>query len=134
MKFKTAELIARVNKKIDDEVKRAEERNRKDLEEIEQAREEWFEKSEYWVVFANRIKDKIRKGRPILPTDVPKEIQVSSFSRDPAFFRKKEPAKYEPHTKNLEAMKKLLESITDEEVTTTGLKEIGFKDIRSLFS
>ena len=85
-----------------------------------------------YVEFANRIKDKIRKNRPILLEDIPQGAR--GRYNDFATFRSgSNPTKQEANCGDLLTLKATLGAIADEYVTTTGLREIGFKNIADLF-
>lgn len=133
MKFKTKDIIARIDQTIAARIKDAERKTKEAEVGLLKNREEWLQNAEHWTTFANRVKDKIRKGRPILHSDIPKEIR-GGFRNELKTFHQAKPQKYEANISELEAMKATLEAVTDEEITTTGLKEIGFKNIRNLFS
>lgn len=133
MKFKTAELIKRIDDLIILREQNAETKHAEAVQQHAAKRSEWLE--EYgpaYVEFANRIKEKIRKDRPILESDIPERIR--NRYGYPHFREGKAPEKQAARIGELRTLKAALEAVTDEYVTTTGLREVGFKNIPSLFS
>lgn len=133
MKFKTADLIARIDILITERVEAAKTADAKALKDHEQNRSGWLEAhGDAYVKFANTVKEKIRKGRPILASDIPDGVK--NRYREFALFSATQPPKPVPaRLDDLETLKSALSAVADEYVTTTGLREIGFKDIARLF-
>jgi hypothetical protein len=133
MKFKTSELIARIDTLIVERENAAEEKHVQAVADVEAARTTWLQDhGPAYLEFANRIKEKIRKDRPILLEDIPQAVRARY--NEYAYFRPSSPPKKrEAEYGELLTLKATLAAITDEHVTTTGLREIGFKNIADLF-
>lgn len=133
MKFKTTELIARIDVLIAERVQAAEDKHLKAVADIESARSAWLEEhGPDYVEFANRIKEKIRKNRPILLDDIPTGAR-GRYNEFATYRAGSNPTKREADCSDLLTLKATLGAIADEYVTTTGLREIGFKNIADLF-
>ena len=134
MKFKKEELIKQIDARIEKLEKHAESRNKQAEEAAAKAREEWLKDRLHWLKFANTIRQKISKHRPITADDIPKELLDGRYSDNQiAIFRPKARDKYTANTTELEDMKTALNTVADEYITTAGLKELGFKNLRGLF-
>lgn len=132
MKFRTADLIARIDALIEERKAVAEARTAEDKAAAEKARQDWLvAHSDAYVEFANRIKDKIRKGRPITMDDRPDGLRDKWQSLP--FFDASKPKVHTAQTADLETLRATLTAVEDEYVTTTSLREIGFKDVARLF-
>jgi hypothetical protein len=133
MKFNTKDLIARIDVLIQARIDDAEAKTQESAAKTEASREKWLrDYGPGFVVFANRIKEKIRKDRPITPDDLPPEIMDRYASRV-QYFSPERPRKYDAQLDDLKTLRVTLEAVTDETITTTGLREIGFKNISDLF-
>lgn len=133
MKFNTQELIKRIDVLIQVRIDEAEAQTKDAAAAVEASREKWL--NDYgpgFVVFANRIKDKIRKNRPVTSADFPPEIMDKWGSRI-QYFSPETVRKYAANLDDLKTLRVTLEAVTDESITTTGLREIGFKNISDLF-
>jgi hypothetical protein len=133
MKFNTKELINRIDVLIQARIDEAEAKTQKSAADVEVSREKWLK--EYgpgFALLANRIKDKIRKDRPITASDIPPEI-MDKWGNRIQYFSPEKPRKYEASLEDLKTLRGTLEAVTDETITTTGLREIGFKNISTLF-
>lgn len=132
MKFNVQNLIATVEQKIAEAKARDEAHNKAEQEKVGQHRAEWLEEyGDEYVAFANKIKEKIRKGRPILQSDVPEKL--GGWNRRFNVFDVYRPKTREPGSPELESLLKALRAITDEEITPTALKSLGFNNLRALF-
>lgn len=133
MKFNTKDLINRIDVLIQARVDDAESKTKEAAAAGEKQREQWIEEyADGFAVFANRIKEKIRKDRPITASDIPPEIMDRYASRI-QYFSPERPRKYDAQLDDLKTLRMTLEAVTDESITTTGLREIGFKNISDLF-
>ena len=132
MKFKTADLIARIDesvKRITDETTLA---NTKDKASLEKARQKWLKETmPYFVVFADKIKARKRQGMPVIKDDCPEQIRSGYSALD--YWSPRTLTANEPRINGLKALRATLIASTDDTVTTTGLRELGFRDINSLF-
>jgi len=132
MKFDRSDLIARAEAEIQRRKDAAAEANQQAIKDSADQRQEWLDtKGPEYVIFANRIKDKIRKGRPIVKDDIPQGIrsrysEIELFS-DP----RRTPAVAD--TVTLERFVSVLSAVTDGEVTSAGLIQLGFRDLTRLF-
>lgn len=133
MKFNVQNLIATVEQKIAEAKTHDEEHNKKELSKVNQLRENWLEEyGDEYVALANKIKEKIRKNRPILPSDIPEKLQRGYRGPLETY------SKYSPRTRpvgspELESLLKALRSISDDEISPTALKSLGFTNLRELF-
>jgi len=133
MKFKTSDLIARIDDLIAERFKLADEKHVEDVAAHQSFRAQWLEDhGPAYVEFANRIKEKIRKGRPITQDDLPAGV-IGRYREFETFKSANPPTKKVPQTGDLTVLKAALSAVSDEYVTTTGLREVGFKDISRLF-
>lgn len=132
MKFNVQNLIATVEQKIEESKILDEKFNKAEQAKVAQHRADWLEEyGDEYVAFANKIKEKIRKGRPILGSDVPEKI--AGWNRRFKTFEAYRPRTREVGSPELDSLLKALRSITDEEITPTALKSLGFKNLRDLF-
>lgn len=133
MKFLTKELINRLDVLIQERETAEAAHNAKEEAKVAETREQWLEKyGDSYVLFANRIKDKIRKGRPIAQGDVPDDLS-DGYGRFRGFYSEYQPRLNSETASDLRTLRTALQAVTDEEVTTTGLRQIGFTDIARLF-
>jgi len=134
MKFKTIELIARIDDLIAERIKRADDKHAEDVAAHESFRAQWLDDhGPAYVEFANRIKEKIRKGRPIVQGDLPQGV-IGRY-REFATFQSSNPPKHQAaQIGDLTTLKAALSAVSDDYVTTTGLREVGFRDIAMLFA
>jgi hypothetical protein len=133
MKFNTQELINRIDVLIQARIDDADAKTQESAAAVEASREKWLK--DYgpgFVVLADRIKEKIRKDRPIVADDLPPTIMDRYGSRI-QYFSPERPRKYDAQLDDLKTLRATLEAVTDETITTTGLREIGFKNISDLF-
>lgn len=133
MKFNVQNLIATVEQKIEEAKTRDEEYNKAEQAKVAQRRAEWLEGyGDEYVAFANKIKEKIRKGRPILASDVPEKLR-DGYSTRLYTFEAYRPKTRELGSPEMQSLLKALRAITDEEITPTALKSLGFNNLRALF-
>lgn len=134
MKFNRMELIQRAEAEIQKRKDEAVEIDAKAAEQAISDRQEWLDtKGPAYVLFANRVKDKIRKGRPITQEDIPEEIR-GRYERITVW---SDPAKHgptQPRVYSLERLVSILQAITDDEVTSSGLAAVGYRDLHQLFA
>lgn len=133
MKFNVNNLIATVEQKIQEAKIRDEEFNKDQRAKVDQHRTEWLEEyGDEYVAFANKIKEKIRKNRPILQSDIPHKLTGGYGSRMETYTKFRAQTR-EAGSPDLESLLKALRAITDEEITPTALKSLGFNNLRALF-
>lgn len=132
MKFRTADLIARIDTLLAEREKAVAAAKVKAERESRASEARWVEAhGEAFLEFAATVRTKVRKGQPITRDDVP-EKAATRYSDSLAFyFAPREQDVVEPGS--LLTLKAALEAVEDEFVTTTGLREIGFKDIARYF-
>lgn len=132
MKFDRTDLITRAEAEIQRRKTAAAERDEQAAKDAAAERQEWMDtKAPHFVVFANRIKDKIRKGRPIVTEDVPPALRAR-YS-DIEFFTPPRITAHPAATATLEQLVAVLSAVTDDEVTSAGLVQLGFRDLTRLF-
>lgn len=136
MKFEVAALIAQIKAKIKEENDRVVKLNARERAKVAEKRQEWLDTHKADLVkFADKLKEKLRKDRPILHTDVP-----ASFLRwrskewaEISLYREYEPHVFEPQTVELEALLAALKTVTSTEISPTAIRALGFKNLRDLF-
>lgn len=136
MKFVVSDLITRIDEKIADLEAETVPVHEAAVAKWDQDRVDWLtEFGAGYIEFANRIKDKIRKGRPILVTDIPVIIKgtysngyVKTHSSSPR------PQRQAAATGELVQLRGILGGIADETVTDAALRAVGFKSLGWLFS
>lgn len=132
MKFDRTDLIARAEAEIQRRKDAAAEADAQAANDAASRREEWLDtKGPGYVLFANRIKDKIRKGRPIVQDDIPQEIRARYDRIDVFSDPRRTPTVADTGT--LERFISVLSAVTDDEVTSAGLIQLGFRDLTRLF-
>lgn len=123
MKFNKAALIAAIDK-----ARELEEAARFEVARLNDAkrREEvaaWLEVNrERWTKATKAINAKLRKGLPVLETDVPRDRHGYSGM---AFFRFGRPEPLPVVATELEGLRQTLAAIADESVTTGALRDLG---------
>lgn len=84
--------------------------------------------AELWTEFADIIRKRVRQGEPIVPNDVPASLSRSNYgTREPRFFYPQTATRYQPHTAALEALLRILNACTDDEVSSSALRDLGFQ-------
>lgn len=135
MKFRTADLIARIDETVILRTQAAERHNVKAKADREQALKSWTEnRMPAFVLFADNIKARARKKQPVVKEDCPKRA-IDRWGSGMNFWDdSKIILVAEPRTEELVALRAALSSSPDEFTTTTGLRELGYKDLNALFS
>lgn len=132
MKFNRTDLIDRAEAEIQRRKDAAAEADAQAAKDAVTQRQEWLDtKGPGYVLFANRIKDKIRKGRPIVQDDIPQEIRTRYDRID--VFSDPRRTTTTPEVAHLERFISVLSAVTDDEVTSTGLVQLGYRDLTKLF-
>lgn len=130
MMFARYDLINRVKDEIARREQAAEEYNAKAVQKYEQRRQEYLdETAAAWRQFADTIRVRQRAGKPIAYEDIPRELR-GGFSRGHVRTWNDEQARPDKKTADVEALKTLLdllESATDDTVTTASLERMGFR-------
>lgn len=134
MKFNVKNLIATVEQKIKDAEEFAVKANAEEQAKVAKHRQEWLDTNKAnYLAFADKLKEKLRKDRPILASDIPEGLNENRYRMELPIYREYQPTKHHPMTGELNAILKVLNSITDEEITPTALKSLGFSNLRDLF-
>lgn len=135
MKFRTADLIAFVEKEIEARTTAADGLTEKTLQTYREARADWLAsgKPERIRAIAQRLSEKVRKGRIVTEDDVA-EILENRHTQDTIYFRGgSEPKKKEPILGNLPALRDFLKTVADEEVSTSTLATVGFTKLAAIY-
>ncbi|KUM29341.1 hypothetical protein AQ436_06525 [Arthrobacter sp. EpRS66] len=134
MKFNVKNLISTVEQKIKEAEAWAHTANADELAKVEQHRQEWLDtyKASY-SSFADKIKEKLLNNQPILRSDIPEGLEERGYRVNLPTYSEYQPKSHLPMTGDLPAILKVLKSITDEEITPTALKSLGFQNLRDLF-
>ena len=133
MKFSRTEMITRAQAEIERRkaahaVAVAEAESRCD-----QARADWArDHLPAYNEFANTIKRKARKGQPIVKDDIPRTI-TNRYGDSLNVFNQPRPDQAKPNVEGLERLISLLNAVTDDEITSTGLVSLGYRDLSRLF-
>src|SRR5690349_16693147 len=136
MKFRTADLIKNAEAEIAARKAKVEKDKADAAAAAVEAREKWLaESGPLFVQFADKVKEKIRKGRPIVRDDIPLGMR-SQYSSELKVFSHYTPSAQQARTGELEALLKLLRATGDEFITTSALQTFGFhpRDFRGVFS
>lgn len=126
MKFVTLELVKRVDALIAQRTAEAEAENAHVDAMMAQGREEWLEKyRDNALAYADHIVNMIEQGEPLTTND-PAWKNLSLYNGG-----RKVPK--EPKIESLVTLKNLLTTVHDELVSSTALREMGFRDLNTLF-
>jgi hypothetical protein len=137
VKFKTSDLIARIDNLLRDLEGKAIDRAEKLDDEREGARDAWLEDHAVgFREFAFRINGCLNSGRPVTIGDIPQGIKGRSNTDLKFYF---EPAKNRPLVEDrkhesLLKLKAALQASTDETTSPTAIKQLGFQDVTFLFA
>lgn len=124
MKFNRIELLAATEAAIKAVEDRSVEDHERRLAEHEQARQDWLERyAADWLAVLPKLRDQIRKGRPITNEDLPKDphgwvAALRGSGSAPKLV-------HYPVPGELSTLAAVLPTISDDEVTTSGLRDIG---------
>lgn len=130
--FVIADLVTRLDAAINSIENKTAALNKQGLVEQENNRKEWMEKyAKPFAEFATNIVHRSNQGEPVTEEDCPKILRKSYHSIP--FWEGNEWQEREPNTQELKTLKSALQSSIDSKITTTGLKELGFTDIKRLF-
>lgn len=137
MKFKTQKLLDVVESEIARRTTEAEEKYAAAVSEYEQAKAEWLdsEHPDELAKAARRLLDKLRKGRTATPDDL-RGFKYGRYGNS-RVFRSRKPVKsdatFQPSgTAPLENLRTFLLTVADEEVSSTGLRDVGFRNIAGI--
>lgn len=128
MRFKRADLIARVETAIAVQRKAVDERNAEAAAEYEKklaayTAETW----EPWKQLADTIRVRLRTGKPMVDADIPRRLRNGFRSQHIDTWSSAPPARQVADTSVLEQLLVLLQAATDEEVTLASLERMGFR-------
>lgn len=134
MKFNVKALIATLEQKIKDDEAAAAQREADEQAKVATHRQEWLDtyKGDY-VAFADKIREKLRKDRPILASDIPEVIKVQHYRENLYTYAAYRPQPVERDRHGLAGILKILRAVTDEEITPASLKSLGVRDISIIF-
>lgn len=134
MRFNTQKLLAAVEAEIARREKAAEEAFSKAVEEYEAQKAEWLASDHPAALrdCARLVVEKVRKGRIVTPDDV--EPIASDRYRAPrhlfyAVEPKRETEKRKPNVSRLNDLREVLLAVEDDEITSSGLRDLGFRNI-----
>lgn len=138
MKFKTADLLAAVEAEIKRRTTVAEHAFAKAQEDYAKGKAEWLASNHPTAlsVAAKRIVEKVRKGRVVTITDLA-DFDTQSYRGPRHAFTWNEPKRDStkgatPQLDKLESLRDFLKAVSDDEVTSTGLREVGFRNIAEI--
>lgn len=133
MKFLRADLIKQVKDEIQRRTDAAAKATADAVARTAKSRDEYLAStSDDWLLFAARIEDAVRQGRPVTAEDIPQRLCDGWGDR---FLVKRAdywapPTPHEPDTDALRTLLDLLEAATDDAVSTTSLERSGFRMAR----
>ena len=134
MKFNVKALIATLEQKIKDDETAALKREAEEQAKVAAHRQEWLDKYKPdYVAFADKIREKLRKDRPILASDIPDPIKVQHYRENLVTYSPYKVVPVERDFHGLTGILKILRAVTDEEITPAALKSLGVKDISIIF-
>lgn len=134
MKFNVKALIATLEQKIKDDEAAALKREAEEQAKVAAHRQEWLDKYKPdYVAFADKIREKLRKDRPILASDIPSAIKSNTYREDLRVYAPYRPEEIRRDRHGLAGILKILRAVTDEEITPAALKSLGIKDISIIF-
>lgn len=135
MKFRTDHLISRIETIMAERMRRTQELKEQDAREAQEARDTWLrEMQPHWTEFGVALQERLRSGEPVTYDIVPEALQKSSYNRNELHFHvPAKPVERKADIEDLRALKRMLIAVQDDHITTSGLAEIGFRDVASLF-
>lgn len=138
MKFKTADLLAAVNAEIKRRTTAADKAFSDAQDAYAKGKAEWLasEHPAALATAAKRIAEKVRKGRVVTETDL-LDFDTRSYSGPRHAFTWLEPRRETtkgatPYLDKLESLRDFLMAVGDDEITSTGLREVGFRNIAEI--
>lgn len=134
MKFQITDLVARIDKLLTrHEAEQAVKAKEAEVKE-QKGREDWIAQHQAdFLYFAKNIIYKSKKNQPITFEDAPKEIR----DRYNSLKFHSTPSGWKADTHHIESLRKLkaaLEASTEETVSPTAIKQLGFQDVTFLFT
>lgn len=122
MQFKRSALIAAIDKAITQENEATSAVHRRNEAAKKAQADEWLSlHANNWAKTATAIRAKLRRGEPVVETDIPRD----GFTRQ-SFFR---PARMEPlppaRTAELAGLRAVLEAVADDEISSSSLRSLG---------
>ena len=134
MKLKVKTLIASIEQKIKDAEAKNEAQNLEEEAKVAKHRQEWLDTNKAnYLAFAEKIKEKLRKDRPILRSDIPEGLIDTRYRCEIPVYTEYKPNKGFAQVGDLRGILQVLNTITDEEITPTALKSLGFNNLRNIF-
>lgn len=133
MNFDREELITRVDGIIATRIRENDRRNKKGAEEAAQKLNDWMKKimPEYQK-FAEVIIACASKKVPVTQEDCPKSLR-DRYGNGMKFWQEEKFTPQEPNVKELMALRSALSASPDKIISTSGLRELGFRDLNKLF-
>ena len=128
MKFQRLDLIVRVKDAIGARQAAAADRNAKAAAEYEEQLAKYLgDTYDAWKQLADTIRLRLRTGKPITNTDIPRELKGGWSAGHVETWNTKAPEPRTADTTVLEQLLVLLEAATDDEVTVHALERLGFR-------
>ncbi len=137
MKFSKQTLLKAVESEISRRVKAAEAAYRANLAEYAQSKADWLA-SEHPAALAEAAKAvvaKVRRGQVVEPNDVKAFDGYAHRGHGHLFYGTKperDTKNRQPNVATLEALRDFLATVSDNEVTSSGLREVGFRNIAAI--
>lgn len=136
MKFKTSDLITRIDNLLRHLEGEAIDRSEKLDDEIAGSRDAWLEDyTDGFRQFAYVIKSRLDAGKPVASEDIPQSIKGRGNSELKFYFApskswRADNTRYD----NLLKLKSALQASAEEAVSPTAIKQLGFQDVTFLFT
>lgn len=134
MKFKRTTLINTINEQVVRAYADAQKVFEEDLRKYEEAETKWLcsEHREYFIDVGEALGKKARSAEVITREDLkPFQIDWSSNARNHVF-NFTFPVLREPDVSALQNLASFLETIADDEVSSSGLRDVGFRNIAQI--
>ena len=137
MKFKTADIIARIDVLLEQGKNEAIDRAEKLDEEISLSADAWYEEHRdgYRELVVN-IRRQLDQGKVITTAVIPESIKAHNNASLKFYFAptKSRSLSEERRYDNLQKLRNALQASTEDTVSPTAIKQLGFQDVTFLFT
>lgn len=129
MRFNRADLIKRIQEEIVRREDRAVRLNREAAEKHAEKRTQYLDRTtDAWRELADTIRRRIRTKTPVVGSDIPVALRNGySGGGHIETWRDTEPTSHAPDVEPLTTLLHLLQSCTEDEISTNALQRLGFR-------